>query len=145
MGDPTWAIQHNEIAANILKSLRELDPHNQYLRRVYLINQTGLLHLQAQAGNEKEVIEIAPEMIALRQKDIENNPSELGHVRLLANTLKNSGRAYLEIGRTEQGCQYIEQAYQNITLFSEQREISESDRINILNSILELRETCQNL
>ena len=84
-------------------------------------------------------------MIALRQKDIENNPSELGHVRLLANTLKNSGRAYLEIGRTEQGCQYIEQAYQNITLFSEQREISESDRINILNSILELRETCQNL
>ena len=145
MGDPTSAIQDNETAANILKSLRELDPHNQYLRRVYLINQTGLLHLQAQAGNEKEVIEIAPEMIALRQKDIENNPSELGHVRLLANTLKNSGTAYLDIGRTEQGCQYIEQAYQNITLFSEQRKISESDRINILNSILELRETCQNL
>ena len=145
MGDPTSAIQDNETAANILKSLRQLDPHNQYLRRVYLINQTGLLHLQAQAGNEKEVIEIAPEMIALRQKDIENNPSELGHVRLLANTLKNSGTAYLDIGRTEQGCQYIEQAYQNITLFSEQRKISESDRINILNSILELRETCQNL
>ena len=145
MGDPTSAIQDNETAANILKSLRQLDPHNQYLRRVYLINQTGLLHLQAQAGNEKEVIEIAPEMIALRQKDIENNPSELGHVRLLANTLKNSGTAYLDIGRTEQGCQYIEQAYQNITLFSEQRKISESDRINILNSTLELRETCQNL
>ena len=144
MGDPTSAIQDNETAANILKSLRELDPHNQYLRRVYLINQTGLLHLQAQAGNEKEVIEIAPEMIALRQKDIENNPSELGHVRLLANTLKNSGAAYLDIGRTEQGCQYIEQAYQNITLFSEQREIRESDRNNILNPILELRETCQN-
>ena len=144
MGDPTSAIQDNETAANILKSLRQLDPHNQYLRRVYLINQTGLLHLQAQAGNEKEVIEIAPEMIALRQKDIENNPSELGHVRLLANTLKNSGAAYLDIGRTEQGCQYIEQAYQNITLFSEQREIRESDRNNILNPILELRETCQN-
>ena len=144
MGDPTSAIQDNETAANILKSLRELDPHNQYLRRVYLINQTGLLHLQAQAGNEKEVIEIAPEMIALRQKDIENNPSELGHVRLLANTLKNSGAAYLDIGRTEQGCQYIEQAYQNITLFSEQREISESDRNNILIPTLELRETCQN-
>ena len=144
MGDPTSAIQDNETAANILKSLRQLDPHNQYLRRVYLINQTGLLHLQAQAGNEKEVIEIAPEMIALRQKDIENNPSELGYVRLLANTLKNSGAAYLDIGRTEQGCQYIEQAYQNITLFSEQREIRESDRNNILNPILELRETCQN-
>ena len=144
MGDPTSAIQDNETAANILKSLRELDPHNQYLRRVYLINQTGLLHLQAQAGNEKEVIEIAPEMIALRQKDIENNPSELGHVRLLANTLKNSGAAYLDIGRTEQGCQYIEQAYQNITLFSEQREIRESDRNNILIPTLELRETCQN-
>ena len=145
MGDPTSAIQDNETAANILKSLRQLDPHNQYLRRVYLINQTGLLHLQAQAGNEKEVIEIAPEMIALRQKDIENNPSELGHVRLLANTLKNSGTAYLDIGRTEQGCQYIEQAYQNITLFSEQRKISESDRNNILIPTLELRETCQNL
>ena len=144
MGDPTSAIQDNETAANILKSLRQLDPHNQYLRRVYLINQTGLLHLQAQAGNEKEVIEIAPEMIALRQKDIENNPSELGHVRLLANTLKNSGAAYLDIGRTEQGCQYIEQAYENITLFSEQREISESDRNNILIPTLELRETCQN-
>ena len=144
MGDPTSAIQDNETAANILKSLRQLDPHNQYLRRVYLINQTGLLHLQAQAGNEKEVIEIAPEMIALRQKDIENNPSELGYVRLLANTLKNSGAAYLDIGRTEQGCQYIEQAYQNITLFSEQRKISESDRNNILIPTLELRETCQN-
>lgn len=142
LDDLDSAIVDNNAASIILKEARHLDPEDQYVRRLYIINQGGIMTLSATQGRRDEVLAIAPDIVDLRRRDLINNPGDIGYIRLLANTLQLSGEAFFDVGEVEKGCIYILESVQRIKDYSAKKAFNELQTKNIVEPALEQAKRC---
>jgi len=137
------ALQDNIDAAELLRDARRLAPKDQFLRRRYIINQSGILNVYSAQGRKVDVANISQEIIELRRVDVANNPEDIGFIRNLANTLIISADSLIKVGEKDKGCEYIYEALENTKAYEEKKDFTELDQKNIVNHVNRILELCR--